>query len=81
MKIKIIQEDYHPSIEAIAEEIWSLDAEQQLELLLELANIDTSYRIMMQMQAMRDLNLESDKYYSAATNFVYQLNEYINGED
>ena len=73
--------EYTPSVRQIAEEIWDLNAKQQLELLLELAKIDTSYRIMMQMQAMRDLNLESHKDYSAATNFVYQLNEYMNGED
>ena len=70
--------EYTPSVRQIAEEIWDLDAGQQLELLLELAKIDTSYRIMMQMQAMRDL---SDKNYSAATDFVQQLNDYMNGED
>lgn len=73
--------EYTPTVHQIAEEIWELDAEQQLELLLELAKIDTSYRIMMQMQSMRDFNLESDKNYSAATDFVYRLNEYMNGED
>lgn len=73
--------EYTPTVHQIAEEIWDLNAGQQLELLLELAKIDTSYRIMMLMQAMRDLSIESDKNYSVATDFVQQLNKYMNGED
>ena len=76
--------EYKPTVEELAQEIWELDAEQQLNLLYELATVCADRnKILMQMQAMReevvsygDLITE----YKYAKKFIGNLNDYLNGE-
>lgn len=77
--------EYKPTVEELAQEIWELDAEQQLYLLYELATVTSDrYKILTQMQSMRDEAVtygEEITEYQKARKFVSELNDYLNGGD
>lgn len=73
--------EYKPSPQAIAEEIWEMDSEEQLDLLYFLANIADKAAIYRQMVAINDELKENFENYADVVNFVKDLEEYITGKD
>lgn len=81
MKININLENikYDISVKELAEVIWEMTDEEQMELLYKLATVSSHYNILMQMQNMSDVRLDKpmrDKINS----FVLSLNAYMNGD-
>ena len=79
-----VEVEVEPTPCDLAQVIWEMDAEEQLDLLFALMEVDSPAKIYMQMQNIRD-ELDccplDDKEKRAAKRFVDMLNEYICGED
>lgn len=77
MKVNITVDNYKPTVQQLADEIWDLSSEEQLELLYMLANIDDSYKICMQLQNMMDDKHKNPDIYKDVDRFVWLLNDYL----
>lgn len=77
MRVNITVDDYKPTVHQLADEIWNLSSEDQLELLYMLANIDDNYKICMQLQNMMDDKHEDPDIYKDVDRFVGLLNDYL----
>ena len=79
-----VEVEVEPTPCDLAQVIWEMDAEEQLDLLFALMEVDSPAKIYMQMQNIRDeLDCcaldETDK--RAVKRFVAMFHEFMCGED
>ena len=76
-----VEVEIEPTSDAIAQMIWEMDAEEQLDFLYALAEVAPLNKMLAQMQAIREemkaSGLDSDMEVKA---FIRELYEYICGE-
>ena len=78
-----VEVEIEPTPCDLAQVIWEMDAEEQLDLLFALMEVDSSAKIYMQMQSIRD-ELDccalDEKDKRAVKRFVAMLHAYMCGE-
>ena len=78
-----VEVEIEPTSDDIAQMIWDMDAEEQLDLLFALMEVDSPANICMQMQSIRDeldCCLLDDKDKRAVKRFVAMFHKYMCGE-
>ena len=75
---KNVDVEFDLSTQEVAEAIWEMDSDEQIQLLARLAIIDNPWKIAMQMQSISDnLNEKINETQRLIRSFVDQLYEYL----